>query len=314
VEDEKKDSAFLWRFGDSPFTWGGLGVIAGSALASPTWFKFAFVGGGIAIAIGLLRARPFTFKCPAWMVAANTILVLSFVAVWWLLWTVIPKPVECLTKQEAVDFLKASRAPALPSIQAIDDGTKPITKADFMKLLAQYLPAKSTAPKLTTSTLGNLSSDILVKTVGPVTGYLRDFQLNGWYGADHNIELFSAADYEKEQWRKENPIWNPSRTQEEWKDEQRKIDDSYRSQLMQLLSDADALRVALKNKLPKEAQTPEDDAQGAAFARAKADAAVVRSGLECCPASIRNASDYLDALAKRVSRIKTLQNWALPAI
>jgi hypothetical protein len=77
---------------------------------------------------------------------------------------------------------------------------------------------------------------------------------------------------------------------------------------VQLLSDAEGLRRALRDKLPTDAQTLEDNAEVASFATAMKDGSSVVSGLECCPASIEKAADYLDSLAKRVSRIKTLKN------
>jgi hypothetical protein len=77
--------------------------------------------------------------------------------------------------------------------------------------------------------LATLSSDLLVNMVPSVTKYLRDFRGQGWYSQDRNIELTSYSDYEHERWNKDNPgVWGVGRTQEEWKEERRRTDDSYR--------------------------------------------------------------------------------------
>jgi hypothetical protein len=159
--------------------------------------------------------------------------------------------------------------------------------------------------KLANGPLSNVSSDILIQMVPKVTDYLQDFR-SGWYAEDYNLEQFSWSDREKEMPKR--PFDKPMKTQEEWKEQERKTDDTYRAQLVQLLSDAEALREALENKLPQEAETPEDSAEVAAFAQARSDGSTVSSGLECCPASIKNAADYLNSLAKRVSLIRTLRN------
>ncbi len=148
--------------------------------------------------------------------------------------------------------------------------------------------------------------------VPDVTKSLRGFRSRWWVEA-HELELGRNNDSQREQWNKTNPdIQNPhfgaTKAQEEWKDIERATDDTYRSQLVHLLSDADALRMALRNKLPKEAQMPEDNAAAASFAQALADGSAVQSGLNCCPDSIKKAADYLDSLAKRVARIETLKS------
>jgi hypothetical protein len=125
------------------------------------------------------------------------------------------------------------------------------------------------------------------------------------------MELKSWSDHDFEE-RNKNPSliskFTVPKTQQEWKEEQQRPDDYYHAQLVHLLSDADALRVALRNKLPKEAQTVEDDVGAASFTKALVEGSAVQSGLNCCPPSIAKAADYLDSLAKRVSRIETLKN------
>ena len=137
---EKRSISTLWRFFDSPFTWGGIGVLVGSALVSPTWFKFAFVGGGIAIAIGLLRAgiesRSLTF-----------LLLVCFSAGWYWVWRVIPKPVEPLTKKDALELLSqaedANRSQHDQTTVSPNDSQKPISRAEFLRMLQQSNSSES---------------------------------------------------------------------------------------------------------------------------------------------------------------------------
>jgi len=164
--------------------------------------------------------------------------------------------------------------------------------------------------------LASLSSDRLVNLVPGVTQYMRNFR-EGWYGESYKWELYKKQDLEYETWNKEfkekekehtTTRWPVLRTQQEWAEEEQRTNASYHTQLAQLLSDAETLRGILRSKLPKDAQTPDDDAAVALFAKAMAEGSAVPSGLNCCPASIDKAADYLDSLATRVSRIKTLQN------
>jgi hypothetical protein len=131
----------FWRFADSPFTWGGGGVIIGAALVSPAWFKLVFVCGGVLIAIGLLRAGGFSNQS---RIRAVTIVLLLCLGVgWWLLWKVIPKPVEPLTKREAQELMN-QLSPANPPLVAspLDEATKPITKSEFLAMLNLWFTQK----------------------------------------------------------------------------------------------------------------------------------------------------------------------------
>ena len=190
------------------------------------------------------------------------------------------------------DVLKKSSCPSTADIgAAVQEG---LAKQKYQKARASIIQGK----------LADLSSDLLVTMASSVTQYLRNFGME-WQSADHQLELASWSDHEHEEWN-ENPNriqkLAVSKPQREWKEDLRRTNEKYHAQLLQLLSDADALRVALRNKLPKEAQTPEDDAEAVSFAQL----AAVASGGNIPP--IENAADYLDSLAKRVSRIKTLKN------
>ena len=161
--------------------------------------------------------------------------------------------------------------------------------------------------------LATLSSDLLVGMVPNITKYMRGFR-DGWYAESNNQQLMKWEDHVSETSNIENerehatarlPV---SRTQQQWEEIQQRTNNRYRAEFARLLSDAEALRQDLRNKLPKDALTPDDGAEVAVFAKALAEGSAVQSGLDCCPASIEKAAEYLDSLAKRVSRIKTLQN------
>jgi len=200
------------------------------------------------------------------------------------------------------DVLKKSSCPSTAEIGAA-----------VQQELAKQRYQKVRSP-ISQGRLGDLSSELLVSMTPSVTRYMKRFRLSGWYTEDHEMELKSYEDYQYDMWNKTlpplpgGPRYSVGKTQSEWQEIRRKTDDTYRAQLVQLLSDANALRQALINKLPKEAQTPEDDDEVALFAKALSDGSAVQSGLACCPPSIEKAADYLDALAQRVSLIKTLKH------
>jgi len=79
--------------------------------------------------------------------------------------------------------------------------------------------------------------------------------------------------------------------------------------LKQALSDADLLRKALLDRLPKDAQTAADNEEAAAFARALTDVpSMMPLPMQFgSPPAISKAADYLDALAKRVALAKSLR-------
>ncbi len=149
--------------------------------------------------------------------------------------------------------------------------------------------------------LHSLSGELLTELTPKVTNYLRHVK-EGWYSEEHNRELI---DYESE-YHEKDPV-ERTRKEKQHDAEHRQIEAEYRSRLAQLLSDADALRVALLDKLPPEAQTPDDKNESTTFAKAKSDAATVGYYEACCPESISEVANYLDALASRVARIKGLR-------
>lgn len=93
----------LWKFLESSFTSGGIGVISGAALTAPATFKYAFIGGGVLIAIGILRANALKTRHPLVRVIGNSFLLAILVSLWIILWKVMPPPTEQATPDQIAD-------------------------------------------------------------------------------------------------------------------------------------------------------------------------------------------------------------------
>jgi hypothetical protein len=106
-QPNKSTTKRFTEFIDSPFTWGGLGVLIGIATASPALFKYAFWGAGIAIWIGFLRSG-LILHSRKWE-ARTAVIVLStgvFLFGWMRLYQIIPRPTEPLTATQLTDAVK----------------------------------------------------------------------------------------------------------------------------------------------------------------------------------------------------------------
>jgi hypothetical protein len=151
--EEKTSVNAFWKFGDSPFTWGGIGVLVGSAIASPTWFRFAFISGGISIAIGLWRAGFGTIS--------KVFLFFFLAGGWILLWRVIPKPVEPLTKKDAQEIFSraqdADHSQHGEPAESVKNLERPITKAEFLNMLHQYQSSAGTFANITKERLNEIT-------------------------------------------------------------------------------------------------------------------------------------------------------------
>jgi hypothetical protein len=93
----------LWEFADSPFTWGGIGVIVGAALVSPSLFKWAFVGAGVSIGIGWLRAGSLRGSRGTIRIGGNVAMLGALAIIWFGVWKIIPKPVEPPTAEQIAE-------------------------------------------------------------------------------------------------------------------------------------------------------------------------------------------------------------------
>lgn len=99
MAEESKNRRF-WEFLDSPFTWGGIGVVAGAAIVSPSWFRPTFIGSGISVAIGLLRANWLKGSRFGIWLAGNVGLIALVAMIWFFVWKYIPKPGEPPTPEQ----------------------------------------------------------------------------------------------------------------------------------------------------------------------------------------------------------------------
>jgi hypothetical protein len=79
------------------------------------------------------------------------------------------------------------------------------------------------------------------------------------------------------------------------------LDADYMKELYSLISDADSLRTSLLAQLPISSQIMEDKHQSEEFKRVKENPLPPRGVQECCPALLPMA-DYLEDLAKRISK------------
>jgi hypothetical protein len=154
--------------------------------------------------------------------------------------------------------------------------------------------------------LDGLSSDILVAMVPKVTGHLRT-SFREWSAIDSPLLFSKYLETEHRASEKDPAVLEQKKKEWDHKIELERED--YRSNLKQALSDADLLRKALLDRLPKDAQTAADNEEAAAFARALTDVpSMMPLPMQFgSPPAISKAADYLDALAKRVALAKSLR-------
>jgi hypothetical protein len=153
--------------------------------------------------------------------------------------------------------------------------------------------------------LDGSSSDSLLAMVPKVTNYLRALCME-WNAAD--LKLRESKYFETEHYPSREK--DPALLEQKKREYDNKIElerEDYRSRLRQTLSDADQLRKALLDRLPKDAQTADDNAEAAAFAQTLADVPSMKPADFGCPPSINKAAEYLDGLAERVRLIKGLK-------
>jgi hypothetical protein len=89
----------IWRFGDNPFTFGGVGVIVGGigALVS---VKSLFVVGALSIGIAIIRSNLFDGCRPFLKVVGNFGLCCVLSGLLFFIWRVTPKPKDPPTAHE----------------------------------------------------------------------------------------------------------------------------------------------------------------------------------------------------------------------
>jgi hypothetical protein len=171
------------KFLDSPFTWGGIGVLIGIATTSPPLFRAAFVGAGIAIGIQLLRSQFLEGKSGRTQFVGTALLIIAFSLTWWKLWNKIPKPSEPLTKGDVVSALH--EVGNSTTFQSAANDNKPITKAELVDAFRNAKPIASAGITIfgvpTKNDLHMMSNAELKKYVGQLGSDLRQF--HNEYGA-----------------------------------------------------------------------------------------------------------------------------------
>lgn len=129
----------IWNFSDSPWTWGGIGVIVG-AVAGTVPLGLLFAIGGVIIAVGLIRAKMFEGHARLIKVGGNTFLCVLLALILIGARKLIPKAKECPSLE---DIQKAFKdAPQRQEVAQIPAGTQQRP----LKPSISYHKAKPTLP------------------------------------------------------------------------------------------------------------------------------------------------------------------------
>jgi hypothetical protein len=283
----------LWNFCDSPFTWGEIGVVIGAALASPVWFRYAFIGGGISIGIGLLRANAFRQSRATARVVVNLVLCCSFVTLWILLWKVIPKPEAPVTRNELQQILndKPSTLAAPVATENTSSGNKPISRSDLVAIIKQYsathrgpsasAPTQTKFANITNTRLADMAraGAVSMRDVSHEWKAKRESAYNSLY--DH-IEGGRATDEERKT--------APARIEAA----QKEVDERYKPQAKRITLDANECRLEILIRLmpPQEVNVQDKDADALYRKIATSD--------DFSWTDLEGAGNYLDRLKERL--------------
>ena len=167
--DASDQTNALWKFLESPLTWGGIGVVIGAALVSPAWFKSAFVGGGICVAIGFLRAKAFRKNGSTASSILNLVVLLALGLGWYTIWVFVPKPTEPPTPDQIADQVirrMGSATNKVPTPAPVTPPSSPPSAGDIANAIVSKLP--KTAQNL------ELSNDDLRGQAKAVAKQLKD--------------------------------------------------------------------------------------------------------------------------------------------
>ena len=146
--------------------------------------------------------------------------------------------------------------------------------------------------------LNGLPSNLLGSMAHSVTSKLRTF-FTEWGAVDS--QLRGSKYFETEHHPSERDPAVLEQKKLDWDNKIKLEREEHRSELQQTLLGADQLRKILLGRLPKDAQTAEDNAEAAAFVQTLNDVPSMEPMSFGCPPAISKAADYLDALAKRVT-------------
>jgi hypothetical protein len=181
----------LWLFGESPFTWGGIGVLVG-AVGVAVSLKVLFIVSGIPLAFGIVRAKFFEGCKIRWQILGNVALGVLMAGLLFGLWGLVPKPKEpvsaddianaVIKKQKEEVQQSRSTLPAEEQLKpsVVSPSKRQPSKHTFAQVPQQTIPNVTTQPpsvspqpaKLTISQKSQVSSrqdapyktDVVVQT------------------------------------------------------------------------------------------------------------------------------------------------------
>jgi len=262
---EKKTTSF-WRFAESPFTWGGIGVFIGVALASPTWFKYGFIGSIVSIGVGAFKAGFFEGRGLLVRLFGTLALCACLAGGGWELWGVVPKPREPVTKQDINDAVREAlasnpqSAPTFPVQPDVNKGNV-TTKAEIVQAVRDALlqfnrdKAAGAPADRSASQYGQLNDDQLIAAAKVVAEQMNNFQ-GEW---KYKVEEVGAR-YQNE--REQSPTPSPERMTQLWEEEPKEresVNQQYTLKSKDLFARADDLRGVCAARLKKKgSQLPTD--------------------------------------------------------
>jgi hypothetical protein len=160
MESKNSLSEKLWIFGESPLTWGAIGILFG-AVAVVVSMKWIFVLAGVVFAFAVLRMKFFEGRTFVIQIAGSLGLFCIIAVALLFVWRVVPKPKEAPTVEDIANAVKKKltenvQAVAGASVPTADQAVKPqppLTAANRPpkkpNLPSKPKPAQPSAPSST---------------------------------------------------------------------------------------------------------------------------------------------------------------------
>jgi hypothetical protein len=282
-----------------------LGVVFGCALGSPAAYKYAFWCGGLAVAIAVVRAKPFKDKSTHVQASTTSLLWVGLAVVWLFLWHVIPRPAEPRpeppTKEEIANAvlqkleLRAA-TPGPPTSLTVTD-VKPKSTASSQPSSANQI-ADAIVAKLPKSPelakrieLANLTNERLSEATKTTAKQLQSLVME-WKGRDEN-EYLSA--YELHYLVPRPPQAEIDARMASAERDKAQRADSYRAKAKDAVALANDLRKQVLQRLAPWQKNKQDEDANAIF-----DKLV---GGSYGPNDLLGGMGYLDVLGKRFSEM-----------
>jgi hypothetical protein len=280
-----QDQHPFWKFAENPFTWGGIGVVIGAALASPASFRIAFIVGGFAVGVGLLRANSFNTKATWKRIIGNLVLYGLLACIWILLWKIIPKTVEPPTVDQIAEAIvkKQGYQTGNNKPESVQTATASQIADAVLKKLPKEQGGASGAGQMPTpeETLHRMSNRQLREYTVSVANSMRDFETKYYPRVASSPTTNDPTDRQQQFFMREQEYQNQERTYEnEFK--------------KQLWGKSYTLRDELLGRLKQAGITPPSLALGPQ-SQAKM---VLDEGRLNGPGPIGNAANYLELLAR----------------